>query len=85
MKQDNNDSFPAEIYAGTLWQAEMVKSLLENAEIEASLFNQNNKSLFPSFSLGFDSELVKVVVSNVDIDKAIEVVKEFIENERKNN
>jgi len=33
--KENDETKPVEVYSGTPWQAGMIKSLLENAEIKA--------------------------------------------------
>ena len=43
----NNKLEPVEVFAGTAWQAEMVKSLLENAEIETFIMDEIVGTLSP--------------------------------------
>jgi hypothetical protein len=38
---DRNKDIIIEIFSGTLWEAEMVKSLLQDAEIDSFLKNSN--------------------------------------------
>ncbi len=77
----NNETFPVEVFIGMQWEAEMVKNLLENENIEAFLTDQIIGTLVPFYSTpGLGS--VKVVVSNLDFEKAKLIVSEF-ENSRK--
>ncbi len=46
MKTDK-DIYPVEVFAGTPVQATFVKSLLENAEIEAYLRDEFSGTLYP--------------------------------------
>jgi hypothetical protein len=75
-----NEIVPIEVFSGTLIEAEMVKSLLENAEIETFLKDENVGYMAPwnVASGGFGS--VKVVVSSQDIEKAKIVVADYRKN-----
>jgi hypothetical protein len=79
MKEDDEIQ-PVEIYAGTIWQVEMVKSLLENAEIEVFLKDEINGTMVPwiTSSGGFGS--IKVIVSSNDYEKAKQIVDEYESN-----
>lgn len=63
----------------------MVKSLLENAEIEAFLIDENTGTLAPWYTSGGGAGSVKVTVSNLDYEKAKAVVAEYEENINKND
>ncbi|MBS4062615.1 MAG: DUF2007 domain-containing protein [Bacteroidetes bacterium] len=68
------EHFLIEIYSGILWQAEMVKDLLENEGIKAYLKDEITGSLnLPWDGLGS----VKVVISNLDYEQAIVIVEKF--------
>jgi hypothetical protein len=73
----NNDIVPVEVFAGSIWEAELVKSLLENAEIETFLLDENTGTLAPWYTAGGGAGSVKVVVSSLDAEKAKVVVEEF--------
>jgi hypothetical protein len=73
----DNEIVPIEIFAGTIWQAEMVKSLLEDAEIQAFLRDENTGTLAPWYTAGGGAGSVKVVVSSLDYDKAKLIVEEY--------
>jgi len=72
---------PVEVYAGTAWQAGMVKSLLENAEIEAFLKDEIIGTLSPWWTAPGGAGAVKVFVSDRDWDKAKEIVEVFEKHE----
>jgi len=71
---------PVEIFSGSIWQAEMLKSLLENAEIEGYLKDEISGTLVPWFTAPGGVGSVKVVVSNQDYDKAMEIVDAYKKN-----
>lgn len=72
-----------EIFAGTAMDANIVKSLLENAEIEAFLKDELIGSIFPWHAAPGGAGAVKIFVSNTDTEKAIEVVEEYEKSLRK--
>jgi hypothetical protein len=73
---------PVEVFAGSIWEAELVKSLLENAEIESFLKDENIGTLAPWYTAGGGAGSVKVIVSNQDYDTARNIVEEFEKNEK---
>jgi hypothetical protein len=75
-----NDIEPVEVFAGTAVQASLVKSLLENAEIDAYLKDEFTGVLYPWHTSPGGVGAVKVLVSSVDLGKAKIVVKEFEDN-----
>ncbi|MBC8320666.1 MAG: DUF2007 domain-containing protein [Bacteroidetes bacterium] len=60
-----------EIFSGNLWEAELIKSLLEDSKIRSFLKNNvlSSYAYDPAFSEG-----VKVMISNSDSPKAQEIV-----------
>jgi len=66
-----------EIFSGTLWEAEMITSLLNNFEVTS--FQKNtllNSNLYdPIYSSG-----VKVMILNSDFEKAKMIVDEYYRN-----
>jgi hypothetical protein len=74
---DNNKDKMVEIFSGTSWEAEMVVSLLKDANIDS--FTKNsvlNSFLYdPIYSSG-----VKVMILNSDFELATEVVNEYYKN-----
>jgi len=74
------DIYPAEVFAGTVLQANLVKSLLENAEIEAYLKDEFTGVLYPWHTTAGGVGAVKVFVSSADHEKARIVVDEYESN-----
>jgi len=81
MKTDQEIN-PAEVFAGTAVQASLLKSLLENAEIEAFLKDEFTGIITPWHTAG-GTGAVKVFVSSIDREKARIVVEEFVNNLQK--
>ncbi len=75
----SDKTVPVEVFAGKQWEAAMVKSLLENAEIEAYLIDEFTGTLAPWYTAGGGAGAVKVLVPGGDAEKAVLVVKEFEE------
>ena len=75
--QTDKESTPVEVFAGSAWEASLVKSLLENAEIEAFLKDEIRGTTFPWQVSAGGVNAVKVVVSSNDLEKAIEVVNTY--------
>jgi len=73
---------PIEVFAGTVTQAGMVKSLLENAEIEAFLKDEYMGTFNPWHAAPGGVGAVKVFVSYLDFEKAKIVVEEYEKNLR---
>jgi len=82
MKSDNKIR-PVEVFAGTAVQASLVKSLIENAEIEAYLKDEFTGVLYPWHISPGGVGAVKVFVSSLDQEKAIMVVEEYENNLKK--
>lgn len=68
---------PVEVYAGELWKATMIKNVLEDNNIQAFLENSLMGVIEPWVVSPGGFEPVKVVVSNIDYDKAKLLVEEF--------
>jgi len=69
-----------EVFAGTAVQASLVKSLLGNAEIDAYLKDEFTGVLYPWHSSPGGVGAVKIFVSSLDFEKALEVVDQFEKN-----
>jgi len=76
MKTDN-EIYPVEIFDGDQWEASLVKSLLDNAEIESFLKDERMGVLAPWNVSGGGAGSVKIFVSNVDYEKAKEVIEQY--------
>ena len=82
MKTDKEIN-PVEVYAGTAVQATLVKSLLENAEIEAYFKDEFTGILYPWHTSPGGVGAVKVIVSSTDHEKARIVVDEYVSKMKK--
>ena len=71
---------PVEIFAGTIWEAEMLKSLLEDAEIESFLKDEIIGTLAPWYTASGGAGSVKLIVSSLDFERAQVIVDKFQEN-----
>mgnify|MGYP001214692010 CR=1 FL=1 len=80
----SDDIEPVEVFSGTIWEAQLVKSLLENVEIETFLKDENTGTMAPWYTAAGGAGSVTVVVSNLDYDRARDIVAEFETNMRKN-
>ncbi|MFY9154474.1 MAG: DUF2007-related protein [Prolixibacteraceae bacterium] len=80
----DQEIYPVIVFEGNDWQAAMVKSLLENAEIEAFLKDEKMGVLAPWNVAAGGAGSVKVIVSNLDLERAREVVDEFLKAEAEN-
>lgn len=66
-----------EIFSGTLWEAEMIKSLLESAQINSFIKNHTLNSY--AYESGI-AEGVKVMILNRDSKPAKDIVDEYFSN-----
>jgi hypothetical protein len=76
MKTDD-EIVPVVVYDGNYWEAALVKSLLENAEIYAFLKDELRSVMAPWQVAPGGAGAVKVMVSSADLEKAQIVVEEF--------
>lgn len=74
-----NNVVPVEIFMGIVWEAEMLKNLLENEGIKAYIKDDIIGTIAPFYTTpGLGS--VKLIVSSDDYEKAREIVAEFEKN-----
>ena len=78
----NDEIVPVEVFSGSIWEAELVKSILEDAEIETFLRDENTGTLAPWYTAGGGAGSVKVIVSSRDYDSAKLIVEEFEKNSK---
>ena len=76
----NDEVVPIEVYAWTTWQAEMVKSILNDSEIESFLSDGIMGTLNPWWTAPGGAGSVRVFVSSLDSVRAKLVVAEFQKN-----
>lgn len=78
--KENNEITSVEIFTGTIWQVQMVKSLLENAEIEVFLQDEITGTLNLPWASSGGSGLVRVIVPVQDYERAKLIVDEYERN-----
>ena len=81
MAAENHDE-PVEVFAGTAWHAGLLRSMLEDAGIEAFLKDEIIGTLSPWWAAPGGAGSVKVVVSVPDYQKAKAIVSEYEANMR---
>ncbi len=77
----NQENGPIEVFAGTPWQVGMVKSLLENAEIEVFVMDEILGTLNPWWTSPGGAGPIAVFVSIKDYIKAKQIVDEYEKNQ----
>lgn len=83
--KSNKGILPIEVFAGTIWQAGMVKSMLENAAIQAYLKDEIIGTLNPWWTDAGGAGPVKVMVSNLDFETAKAIVEAYEKNMKEEN
>ena len=79
---DNNNDSAIEIFSGTLWECQMVTSMLQDVDIETYLVN----SVFSTYAFNpLIAENTKVIVSSNDRTKAQTVIEEYYHNLKGDN
>lgn len=73
----DNEIYPIVVFEGNDWEASMVKSLLENVEIETFIKDEKMGVIAPWNVNAGGAASVKIIVSNIDFEKAKEVVDAF--------
>ena len=73
----NQEIFPVEIFDGNDWEASLVKSLLDNAEIESFIKDEKMGVLAPWNVAGGGAGSVKIFVSSADLARANEVLDQY--------
>jgi hypothetical protein len=75
-----NEPVPVEVFAGMQWEAALVKSLLDNAEIFCFLKDEIRGTMAPWQVAPGGINAVKVMVSSNDEEIARQVVADFETN-----
>lgn len=70
----NNDERLVQVFAGTLWQAELIKGLLDSNEIPCDIKDNTIGAVTSSYA-GLDGDVV-IIVNKEDEQRAIETIKE---------
>ena len=71
---------PIVVFTGTAWQAGMVKSLLENANIEAYVLEYASATYNPGWNLPGEGGSVRVMISDQDLSDAKIIVEQYVQN-----
>jgi len=79
---NKKDSRLIEVFSGTTWEAGVVKSLLENAEIQVYVKDEIRGTLAPWHVAPGGLGAVKIIVSDIDYEKALQVVTDFEKNQK---
>ena len=70
----NNDERLVQVFAGTLWQAELIKGLLDSNNIPCDIKDNTLGAVTSSYA-GLDGDVV-IIVNKEDEERAIETIKE---------
>jgi len=76
----NQEINPVVVFTGTAWQAGMVKSLLENAGIEAFVLEHASATYNPGWNLPGEAGSVRVMISDLNLEEARPIVEEYVKN-----
>ncbi len=74
------DIHPVEVFAGTAWEAGLLKSMLEDAGIEVYLVDEIRGTLAPWHVAAGGVGAVKVTVSSADEKLARKIADDFLQN-----
>ena len=75
---------PVEVFSGSEWEVGLLKSLLENAEIEVYVNGGISGAKMPWDSL-YSKGGLRITVSSLDYEKAMIVVDDFYKNMNSEN
>lgn len=74
-----NNNIMEEVFSGSLWEAGVVKSLLENAQIDVYLYDSNLEAIIPWIAPPEGMDIVKIIVSSSNSEKARKIVNSYNE------
>jgi len=80
LPETEDDDLPVEVFSGAMWECGMVKSMLEDAGLEAFLNNENLGNVAPWIAAPGGLGAVNVVVAKHDFQTASAIVQKFIKN-----
>jgi hypothetical protein len=72
-----NESDPVVVWSGTAWKAGLLKSMLENDEIETYLKDEIMGTLNPWWTSPGGAGSVSLVVSKGNVARALTIIKEY--------
>jgi len=73
---------PVEVFSGNIEEAEFIKSLLENAEIQVFIKDEFVGTLFPWVAAPGGAGSVSIIVSSEDIDRASIIMDDYNKNKK---
>lgn len=76
----NQEIKPTVVFTGTAWQAGMVKSLLEDAGIEAFILEHARATYNPGWNLPGEGGSVRVMIADYHWEEAKPIVDGYIKN-----
>jgi len=82
MSKEEKSLAPYEVFEGSAWEAGLLKSILEDNEIEAYM---TEAYALPWNNIPVKGAAAKVFVAQKDFDQAKDIVKEFYTNMEKEN
>ena len=81
MNKENNIT-PVQIFSGSDWEVELLKSILTDNGIESYLFNAYSTTINPyAMPTGGDGQ-VQLMISSEDVERAKPLVEEFLKNQK---
>lgn len=83
MEGQQKDNINAvEIFAGTAFEAGFVKTMLEDAGIEVYFKDEHIGRLNPWWAAPGGAGAVKLVISSLDTEKALPIIREYERNQQ---
>lgn len=79
---ENKEVHPVEVFAGTAWEAGLLKSMLEDAGIDVYLVDEIRGTLTPWHVAAGGVGAIKVTVSSADEELARKIAGDFQQNLR---
>jgi hypothetical protein len=76
---NHTESKPIEIFSGSLWEVELLKTILEDHEIMSFVKDEFIGTLAPHYTAGGVGS-VKLWISDKDIERCQPLVEEFLKN-----
>lgn len=75
-----NEIIPIEVFAGTSWEADMLKTILSDNEIESFIKDELTGRIMPFYAAAGGNGAVKVMVPSIHLERATKLVEEFKNN-----
>jgi len=78
--KEHDETKAVEVFAGTIFEAEVLKSMLTDNMIDSYLQDEYMGTIAPWNAVPGGVGAVKVVVSSVDVERATPIVEAFVNN-----